>query len=262
VGERILERTAARDDDDADVQRIAAFLFRLIGDDERCAQVLRRCASAHPADAATATSLRIEQIGLSLAPSRPQNPVHVDPDIDAPLEGPLVHRSEHIRGIGLVLNSLRAQRDGDLDEMLTSAREAKRMAVEGSATWFAALQIRAWAEWELGRWAGAISSADEDLDHAHRYGDRSAMVMPQVVYALVMRSLDEVEVAATVRGHLPRRVTFMLVAQFADLDRWLHEQLEPERFAELAAEGRAMDPRQIQALVHEIASGHLQLDSI
>jgi hypothetical protein len=76
-----------------------------------------------------------------------------------------------------------------------------------------------------------------------------------------MRSLDEVEAAATVRGHLPRRVTLLLVAQFADLDRWLHEQLEPGRLAELAAAGRTMEPRQIQALVHEIASRHLQLGS-
>jgi hypothetical protein len=260
VAVRILERTEARDDVDA--ERAAASLLRLIGDDESCAQVLRRWASAHPADADIAWLLRIDQIWLCVVPSRPQSPVQVDLDVDATLEDLIVHRSEHFRGVGLVLNALRARRDGDLTEMLASAREAERMLVEGSAFWFAALQTRAWAEWELGLLAAAIRSADEDLDHAYRYGDRSAMVMPQVVYALVMRSLEEIEVAATVRGHLPRRVTVFLVAQFADLDRWLHEQLEPERFAELAAEGRAMDPRQIQALVHEIASRHLQLDSI
>ena len=159
------------------------------------------------------------------------------------------------------MKALWAQRTGDPDVMLAMSLRAEQLLVKGSANWFGALQIRAWAEWELGRLADAIRTADDDLEHAYRFGDRSAMILPLTIYTLVLRSLDEAEAAATVRGHLPRRLTVLCVAQLADLDRWLDAQLEADRLAELVTEGGAMDPRQLQAFTHTVAARHLQLQA-
>lgn len=259
VAERTLESAQALGDADPYVERAVSLLFRLIGDDESSARLVQRAANAVTSDPIAAQLLRTEYAWRHLTPSRPPNTTDVDPEVDAILEDLLRHESEFFRAIGFHMSAIRAHRTGDLDGMLSLSREAEQLFVEGSANWFATLQIRAWAEWELGRQSDAIRTADDDLDHAYRLGDRSAMVMPLVIYALVLRSLDEAEAAATVRGRLPRRLTFLLVSQLIDLDRWLAEQLEPDRLAELAARGRVIDPRQIQALVHTVASRHLAL---
>jgi hypothetical protein len=74
------------------------------------------------------------------------------------------------------------------------------------------------------------------------------MVLPLTVCAFVLQQLGQIDAAGTVRGYLPRRLTIMLIQELADLDRWLAEQLSPERRSELADHGRAMEPRDLYAL--------------
>jgi len=108
--------------------------------------------------------------------------------------------------------------------------------------------MEAWAQARLGRFDDALATAGVDLEYAYLRGDRSAMILPLTVCAFVLQQLDQVEVAATIRGCLPRRLTIMLVQELADLDRWLAERLTGERRVELADRGRAMEPRELYAL--------------
>jgi len=141
--------------------------------------------------------------------------------------------------------------------MLQHSQAGTHAGIPGSGLWFANLQIGAWAHYLTGDLAAAIRSADYDLDEAHRFGDRSAMIMPTMIYALVLRAVDEPEAAATVRGALPRRFTLLMVAELIELDRWLTQQLEPERLTELATRGRSMDRRATQTFAHEVFARHL-----
>ena len=48
-----------------------------------------------------------------------------------------------------------------------------------------------------------------------------------------------------------------MIRELAEIDRWLAVELSPERRHELAAVAAEMDPRELQALVHEAAGRHL-----
>ena len=118
---------------------------------------------------------------------------------------------------------------------------------------------RAWAQYELGEYSEAIRTADEDVEQAYRHGDRSAMIVPLAVYAMVLKALDEVDSVAILRGRLPRRLTILMVRELAEIDRWLVAELPPERRRELASVGAEKTPRELQELVHEVAARHLDL---
>ena len=47
--------------------------------------------------------------------------------------------------------------------------------------------------------------------------------------------------------------------ELAEIDRWLAAELPPERRRELASVGAEKTPRELQALVHEVAARHLDL---
>jgi len=262
LAEQMLERAAALGTISEDVEVAAIGFFQVTGDDAAVA----RLSAAHPPDGERPWPLvkwrrRTILLWTQLVPARPQPGVELELDADGSslLEEMLREPAELTRGWGLAMSALRAQRAGDPDEMLARIIASEQLLVEGSMNWFGSLQIRGWAEWELGRLGDAIRTADRDLDHAYRHGDRSAMIIPLTIYALVLQSLEEAETAATVRGRLPRRLTVLLVAQLADLDRWLDDQLDDARRAEFATRGRAMDPRELQALTHTVASRHIQL---
>ena len=107
---------------------------------------------------------------------------------DATAVEALVHnRSIPVQGVGCAIKALWAQRTGDFEAMLTLSRQAEQQCIEGSANWFCAMQIRGWAEWELGHMADAIRTADDDLEQAYRYGDRSAMIMPLTIWLSTAR---------------------------------------------------------------------------
>ena len=259
LAEQILDRAAAVGEVSVEVGDAALWIFQLTGDDDGVARLSGSLTAPSTSPDSYATlRRRITPLWTELVPARPRD-CEVDPLVGSEIGALIRHPSEMARGIGFELNALLAQRTGDPEEMLSSSYQAEELLVEGSANWFAALQIRAWAQWELARMADAIRTADEGLEHAYRYGDRSAMIIPLAIYALVLRSLDEPEAAATVRGHLPRRLTVLLVAQLVDLDRWLSQDLEPRVRTELFARGAPMDSRQLQALTHGVVSRHLQL---
>lgn len=221
LAERMLESAGASGEVPAGVGATALRLYQLTGDDEAVFRLEGELsASDEPLDSHATLRRRITPLWTQLVPSRPRD-LELDAHFSSELDALLQHPSELARGLGFEMKALLAQRTGDPDEMLSCALQAEQLLVEGSANWFAALQIRAWAEWELGRMADAIRTADDDLDQAYRHADRSAVIMPLVIYALVLRSLDEPEAAATVSGHLPRRLTVLFVAQLVDLDRWL-----------------------------------------
>jgi hypothetical protein len=162
-----------------------------------------------------------------------------------------------MRTAALTVSALRACTVGDYEAMLQHSQAGMQAGIPGSGNWFANLQIGAWAHYMTGDLAAAVRSADHDMDEAHRVGDLSAMIIPTMIYALALRSVDEPEAAATVRGTLPRRLTVFLVAELVDLDHWLTQQLEPERLAELAVLGLSMDRRATQTFAHDIFSRHL-----
>ena len=89
-----------------------------------------------------------------------------------------------------------AQLRGDYELMLESARLAAELGVPGSGMWFASLDLQSWAHLELGDLPSAVVMADTDQDRAHHYGDRSAIVVPILVYALCLQALGEPEPAA------------------------------------------------------------------
>jgi predicted ATPase len=257
LAEQMLERAAALDVVSGGVEAVAMWLFQLAGDDEAASS--SDSAAISSPDTYDGVWLTRARIWTRLVPARPGADLVLDADDAAAVEALVHNRSIPVQGLGCVIKALWAQRRGDFEAMLTLSRQAEQLFIEGSANWFCAMQIRGWAEWELGRMADAIRTADDDLEQAYRYGDRSAMIIPLTIYALVLRSLEEAETSATVRGRLPRRLTVLLVAQLLDLDRWLDGRLDADRHAELGAQGRSMNPRDLQALTHTVAARHLEL---
>jgi predicted ATPase len=176
-------------------------------------------------------------------------------DIAALSEG----ESELERGHMALLSAIWAYSRGDFEEMRAQSEAASGLSVVGAGIWFATLQVRAWAQYELGKHAEAIRTADEDIEQAYRLGDRSAMIVPLAVYAMVLKACGEATAVAIVRGRLPRRLTIMMIRELAELDRWLAAELPPERRRELASIGAQKTPRELQALVHEVAAQHFDL---
>jgi hypothetical protein len=74
---------------------------------------------------------------------------------------------------------------------------------------------------------------------------------------MVLKAWGEAESVAIIRGRLPRRLTLFMVRELAEIDRWLAVELSPARRQELAAVAAKKDPRELQALVHEVAERHL-----
>ncbi len=168
-------------------------------------------------------------------------------------------KSDLKRAYAAILMAIWAYTRGDFEEMRKQSEAAMELNVVGSANWFGALQMRAWAQYELGRFPEAIRTADDDIEQAYRHGDRSAMIMPLAVYAMVLKALGEVESVGIIRGRLPRRLTIFMIRELAEIDRWLAAELPSERRRELASIGAKKSPRELQALVHEVAARHLEL---
>jgi predicted ATPase len=261
LAEQMLERAASFGDVPYAVEAVAECFFQLTGDDKAVGRLAAsRTTRLGRVDPDRLLRLRQIDIWCHLVPAQSGATPELDAEELAVIETMLAHPSAYLRGLGSLLAALDAQRTRRPTEMLAMGDEAASLLVVGSSLWFASLQIRAWAEWELGEYSAAIRTADDHLDHAYNHGDRSAMIMPLLVFALVLHSLGEVEAAATVRGRLPRRMTFVLVSQLARLDHSLIELLEPDRRAELFELGHAMDPRHLQALTHTAAARHIQLE--
>ncbi len=239
------------------VGETAAFLYRLVGDDHNAGRLYHE--AAENADPSRALSTRLFSHHSKLVPAQPGNAVMLDDSLDVDLVAAHNHPSPLLRARAATTDALYAHSSGDYTRMRLMGRQTRDLSVVGSARWFAAVQIEAWAEWELGEFEAAVRAADEDLDHAFRFGDRSAMVIPVMIYALVLWTFDEAEAAATVRGWLPKRLTVLLVSQLAELDRWLALQLPPEDRRRLAIRGGSMDPHQIQRLAHTVLSEHVDL---
>ena len=116
-----------------------------------------------------------------------------------------------------------AQRSDDHRTMLESAREASDNAAEGSSLWWGSTHMQAWAYLELGDIPRAMALCDDVFDESLRYGYPAGLVPSILVYALVLRAVDEPEAAATLRGWLPSRMTMYLLDRFSELDGWLAE---------------------------------------
>ena len=262
LAEQMLERARSFGDVPYAVEAVAECFFQLTGDDKAVGRLAAsRTTRLGRVDPDRLLRLRQIDIWCHLVPAQPGATPELDAEELAVIETMLAHPSAYLRGLGSLLAACSdAQRTRRPAEMLAMGDEAASLLVVGSSLWFASLQIRAWAEWDLGEYSAAIRTADDHLDHAYNHGDRSAMIMPLLVYALVLHSLGEVEAAATVRGRLPRRMTFVLVSQLARLDHSLVELLEPDRRAELFELGHAMDPRHLQALTHTAAARHIELE--
>ena len=196
---------------------------------------------------------------VALVPSNPDAPTVERDDLRADVAILSASESELERGNAAFLSAMWAYSRGDFEEMRLQSEAARELAVVGAGNWFAALQVRAWAQYELGEYSEAIRTADEDIEQAYRHGDRSAMIVPLAVYATVLKALGEVESVGVIRGRLPRRLTIFMVRELAEIDGWLAAELPPERRRELASVGAERTPRELQALVHEVAARHLDL---
>ena len=181
----------------------------------------------------------------------------LDHDLRVEIEEAAAHPSRMIRHIAAIVRTRVAQHTGDFDLMLEAASLAAELGVVGSGMWFASLDLQSWAHLELGDIPSAVAMADTDQDRAYHYGDRAAMVVPILVYALCPQALGEPESAATLRGWLPPRMTLLLVDRFVEFDSWLTEALPADRLAELAAIGRDLTPLDLQALAHDVIDRHL-----
>ena len=228
----------------------AIAISQLLGDDERT------LALAHEYDSDFAAWFRHM---AALLPSNPDAPTVELDDLRDDIAALSASESELQRGNAAILSAIWAYTRGDFEEMRVQSQVARELAVIGAGNWFAALQVRGWAQCELGEYAEAIRTADEDIEQAYRHGDRSAMIVPLAVYAMVLKACGETEAVAIVRGRLPRRLTIMMIRELAEIDRWLASGLPPERRRELASIGAEKTPRELQALVHEVAARHLEL---
>jgi hypothetical protein len=239
------------------VGQTAAFFYRLVGDDRQADRLYRE--TADDAEPDRALRPRLDSHFSKFVPAQPGNLVALDDSVEVDLAAARNHPSPLVRATASQVEALSAYSTGDYLRMRTMARQSQDLSVVGAARWFGAVQIEAWAEWQLGEFDSAVRVADTDLEHAYRFGDRSAMVMPTMIYALVLQTFEEAEAAATVRGWLPRRLTFYLVAELRELDHWLATQLPPDNQRHLAARGSSMDPREIQRLAHDVLSKHIEL---
>ena len=230
----------------------AMAVSQLLGDDERT------LALAEEFDSDFARSPWFRHM-TALLPSDPDTPTVELDDLRNYVGVLSASKSELDRGNAAFLSAMWAYSRGDFEEMRAQSGAARQLAVVGAGVWFAALQVRAWAQYELGEYSEAIRTADEDIEQAYRHGDRSAMIVPLAVYAMVLKTYGEVEVVATIRGRLPRRLTVLMVRELAEIDRWLATELLPERRRELASIGASKTPRELQAFAHEAAAGHLNL---
>lgn len=232
----------------------AMSVSQLLGDDERTLALADEF--GRDVDVAWAAWFRHM---AALLPSDPDaSTVELDSlrDVVAALSG---SESELERVNAAFLAAIWAYTRGDFDEMRLQSEAGTNLAVVGSGAWFASLQMRAWALYELGEYSEAIRTVDEDIEQAYRHGDHSAMIVPLAVYAIVLKSCGEVEAVAIIRGRLPRRLTILMIRELAEIDRWLAAELPPERCRELASIGAERSPRDLQALVHDVAGRHVQL---
>ena len=195
----------------------------------------------------------------ALLPSDPDAPSVERDDLRDDLAALAASESDVERATAANLSAIWAYTRGDFEEMRDQSEAAMELGVVGAGNWFGAVQMRAWAQYELGRFPEAIRSADDDIEQAYRHGDRSAMIVPLAVYAMVLKALGEVDSVAIIRGRLPRRLTIFMIRELAEIDRWLVAELPPERRRELASIGAGQSPRDLQALAHEIAARHLDL---
>ncbi len=232
----------------------AMAVSQLLGDDERTLALADRLDDEFGrGDARTAWYRHM----AALVPSNPDAPTVERDDLRADVAILSAGESELERGHAAFLSAMWAYSRGDFEEMRVQSEAARELAVVGAGGWFAALQASAWAQYELGEYAEAIRTADEDIEQAYRHGDRSAMIVPLAVYATVLTAFGEVEAVAIIRGRLPRRLTILMVRELAEIDRWLAAELPPERRRELASIGAEKTPRELQALVNEVAARHL-----
>jgi predicted ATPase len=240
------------------VQVSALAVSQLIGDDERTLELVRRFSDkARSPEWGLGWSLGWYPQSAALLPSDPDQASVERDDLRTDLAFLDASPSEFMRSNGALLAAIWAYTRGDFDEMLEHGNRAVGLGVVGAGNWFGALQVRAWAEYELGRFAEAIRTADENIEQAYRHGDRSAMIIPLALYAMVLKGWGETESVAIIRGKLPRRLTMFMIRELAEIDRWLAVELSPERRQELAAAAAEKDPRELQALVHEAARRHL-----
>jgi predicted ATPase len=194
---------------------------------------------------------------VTLLPTDPDAPSVEYAGLDDDLAASDASASEHSHANAAFIRAIRAYTRGDFEEMREQSELAVQLGVVGSGNWFGALQTQAWSEYELGRFSEAIRTVDENIDQAYRHGDRSALIVPLAVYAIVLKAFDELEAVAIIRGRLPRRLTMLMVRELAEIDRWLASELPADRRLELASIGAEMDPRALQALVHEAAARRL-----
>jgi predicted ATPase/class 3 adenylate cyclase len=230
----------------------AMAVSQLLGDDERT----RSLADESGSDFARTAWFRHM---AALLPSNPDAPTVELDDLRDDVALLSASESELDRGNAAFLSAMWAYSRGDFEEMRIQSEAARELAVVGAGNWFAALQVRAWAQYELGEYCETIRTADEDIEQAYRHGDRSAMIVPLALYAMVLKACGEVDAVAIIRGRLPRRLTVLMIRELAEIDRWLAAELPPERRRELASVGAEKTPRELQALVHEAAARHLDL---
>lgn len=196
---------------------------------------------------------------VTLLPSDPDAPSVERDDLRDDLTALASSKSELLRANAAFLRAIWAYTRGDFEEMREQSDRAVQLGVVGAGNWFGALQGHAWSQYELGRFPEAIRTADEDIEQAYRHGDRSAMIVPLAIYAMVLKALGELDTVAIIRGRLPRRLTVLMIRELAEIDRWLASELPAERRLELVSIGAQMDPRELQALVHEAAARKLDL---
>jgi len=239
------------------VGETAAFLYRLTGDDQQADRLYRE--TADDADPNRALRARLYSHWSKFIPAQLGSAVALDDSAEVDLVAARDHPSRLLRARASQVEAFITYSTGDYPRMRTMARQSQDLSTIGAAHWFAAVQIEAWAEWQLGEFDSAVRVADMDLEHAYRFGDRSAMVIPIMIYALVLQTFEEAEAAATLRGWLPRRLTVLLVAELRELDRWLATQLAPDDRRRLATRGSSMAPRELQRLTHDVLSEHIEL---
>lgn len=239
------------------VQLSAVATSQLIGDDERTMELVHRFTDkAGSSDAILGWAVWPRQTA-ALLPSDPDQASVERDDLRNDLAFLDASPSDIMRANGALVAAIWAYTRSDFDEMLEHGNRAVELGVVGANSWFGSLQVRAWAQYELGRFAEAIRTADENIEQAYRHGDRSAMIIPLALYAVVLKAWGETENVAIIRGKLPRRLTMLMIRELAEIDRWLAIELSPERRQELAAVAAEKDPRELQALIHKVAERHL-----
>jgi predicted ATPase len=156
------------------------------------------------------------------------------------------------RAMASYYESMRLGREGPNAEVREVQRDALELFVMDSPYWFGTLQLAMSVELAAGNVTDALEMADLDLEHAYRIADRSAMIMPLACYAKALRQLGEVEVAAILRGRLPRRLTVFFEDELVLLDAWLREHLDEQTRRDLAARGKEMEPRELRDLARSM----------